>query len=274
MVDSVIVQTATENKEDPKHVEEMIAKVDAAEAAVAAVEKPADGASSEEARPEWLPEKFKSPEDLAKAYTELEGKLGTKKPAEASTEGEPNTAEGDAAKAAAEAALDDKGLSFDAFSQEYAEKGELTAESYKKLEDAGIPKAIVDQFIAGQQAVAAKLQTEVKSVVGGDEGFEELVSWAADNASAEDIAAYNKAIDSGDIAQAKLAIAGLAQKFQEARPTEPNLLTGTNGKVSADAYESNAQLIADMAKPEYKNDPAFRNKVREKLARSGILSTS
>ena len=30
------------------------------------------------ARPEWLPEKYKSPEELAKAYKELESKLGTK----------------------------------------------------------------------------------------------------------------------------------------------------------------------------------------------------
>jgi len=29
-------------------------------------------------RPEWLPEKFKSPEDLAKSYTELQSKLGSK----------------------------------------------------------------------------------------------------------------------------------------------------------------------------------------------------
>jgi hypothetical protein len=29
-------------------------------------------------RPEWLPEKYKSPEDLAKAYKELESKLGSK----------------------------------------------------------------------------------------------------------------------------------------------------------------------------------------------------
>ena len=27
-------------------------------------------------RPEWLPEKFKSPEDMSKAYSELEKKLG------------------------------------------------------------------------------------------------------------------------------------------------------------------------------------------------------
>ena len=31
-----------------------------------------------EDRPEWLPEKYKSGEDLAKAYKELESKLGTK----------------------------------------------------------------------------------------------------------------------------------------------------------------------------------------------------
>ena len=31
-----------------------------------------------EDRPEWLPEKYKTGEDLAKAYKELESKLGTK----------------------------------------------------------------------------------------------------------------------------------------------------------------------------------------------------
>jgi len=40
-------------------------------------ETPAAAAPAE-ARPEWLPEKYKSPEDLAKAYKELETKLGSK----------------------------------------------------------------------------------------------------------------------------------------------------------------------------------------------------
>lgn len=34
--------------------------------------------SADSDRPEWLPEKYKTPEDLAKAYKELESKLGTK----------------------------------------------------------------------------------------------------------------------------------------------------------------------------------------------------
>lgn len=272
MVDTVVVDNSENTKEDPKHIEEMIAKVDAANAAEAETVEASKGEAPEGAsRPEWLPEKFKSPEELAKAYAELEGKLG-KKPAEEAPKGEPNPSEGDdPTKAEAQAVLDEKGLSFDSFSAEYAENGGLSDASYKKLEEAGIPKAIVDQFIAGQEAVALRLQTEVKAVVGGDEGFNELAAWAVDHATPEDLAAYNKAIDSGDIAQAKLAIAGLAQKYQEARPSEPNLITGGNGRVSADAYESNAQLIADMSKPEYKNDPAFRRKVQEKLGRSKIL---
>jgi hypothetical protein len=38
-------------------------------------------------------------------------------------------------------------------------------------------------------------------------------------------------------------------------------------------YESKAQMIADMAKPEYKTDAAFRDKVERKLGATpdGIL---
>jgi hypothetical protein len=45
----------------------------------------------------------------------------------------------------------------------------------------------------------------------------------------------------------------------------------TSGSGSADVYESVAQMQKDMASPEYKNDPAFRAKVAQKLSRSNIL---
>ena len=38
--------------------------------------------TKEETRPEWLPEKFKTPEDLAKSYGELEKKMTTHVPKE------------------------------------------------------------------------------------------------------------------------------------------------------------------------------------------------
>ena len=48
---------------------------DAAEAVGTISEEPA-GEEQQVDRPEWLPEKFKSPEDMANAYSELEKKMG------------------------------------------------------------------------------------------------------------------------------------------------------------------------------------------------------
>jgi hypothetical protein len=275
MVDTVVVQSAaTESSEDPKHVEAMLAKVDAANAAAADTSELSDLPTQDSAqeRPQWLPEKFKSPEDLVKAYSELERKLGGKKedtPAEP-----PKAAEGDPSKATQDDAaqeLASKGLNLDDFSSEFQKTGSLSAESYEKLEKAGYPRAYVDTYIAGQQALAAQFQSEVKTAAGGDEGFAAMVEWAAANADPKDIAAYNKAIDSGDIDQAKLAVAGMYQKFQQAHPEEPRLIAGSGGRVTGDSYESIAQMQEDMKNPLYKTDPAFRKKVVDKLGRSNIL---
>lgn len=268
MVDTVVVKSAESvPQEDPAHVEAMVAKVDAAEAAATETsESPQQ--SSEESRPEWLPEKFKTPEDLAKAYKELESKLGSP---EKKTEVETEKAPEEPTQSAAEEELANRGLSFDEFSQEFYENGSLSDASYEKLQEAGIPREVVDQYIAGQQAIAARMESEVKALVGGDEGFQELATWATENISDEELAAYNRAVNSGDIGQAKLAVAGLYQKFQEARPNEPKLLQSSGGRPSADTYESIAQLQEDMSNPKYKTDPAFRKKVQEKLGRSDIL---
>lgn len=264
MVDTVVIQS-TQPEEDPKHVEAMIAKADAAGQVPEVTEevKPED-------RPGWLPEKFKSPEDLAKAYAELESKLG--KPAEVKPEGTPEvTEEVPTETKEVEQALESKGLSLDEFSQEFSQKGELSPESYDALEKAGYPRNIVDQYIDGQKARAALYESEVKAVAGGDKGFTEMVEWAKANLNPQQITAYNAAIDSGNPENAKLAVAGLYQQFTAARPSEPSLFTGSTGTPTADVYESVAQLQKDMASVDYKTDPAFRSKVQSKLGRSNIL---
>lgn len=263
MVDTVVIP-ATTQPEDQKHVEEMVKKAEGASQPPTSEAPPED--PPKEDRPGWLPEKFKTPEDLAKAYQELQSKLG--KPAEQqNTDNNPPTDQ-----KAAQEELANRGLDFTEFSNEFAQKGELTAESYEKLEKAGIPRNFVDQYIEGQKAQAALYESEVKSVAGGDQTFTEMVEWAKSNLSPSEIAAYNAAIDSGNRDQAKLAVAGVYQKFSAARPAEPNLVKGgTTGTSTGGAYESVAQLTKDMASPEYKTDPAFRAKVQAKLARSSIL---
>jgi hypothetical protein len=267
MVDKVVINSTTP-PEDPAHVQAMVDKIDQANAGI-----PTDGANNTptednkiEDRPQWLPEKFKSAEDLAKAYTELESKLG--KPA---SQDAPK-ADGQATDQQAADELASKGLNLADFSNEFNEKGELSPESYDALEKAGYPRNIVDQYIDGQKARAALYESEIKSVAGGDQQFTEMVQWAAANMSPAEIAAYNAAIDSGDQAKAKLAVSGVYQRFQAARPAEPSLFKGaTSASPSNEAYESIAQLQKDMANPDYKSDPAFRARVERKLANSNIL---
>lgn len=261
MVDTVTINS-TAPAEDPAHVQAMIDKVDAA-SAPPAEDTPLTTDTQTEDRPQWLPEKFKSPEDLAKAYAELESKLG--KPAESKQAEQPS-------QNAVQEELASKGLDLSEFSNEFATNGELSAQSYEKLEKAGYPRNYVDQYIEGQKAQAALYESEVKAVAGGDKSFSEMVEWAKANLSPSEISAYNAAIDSRDPNIAKLAVAGMFQKFSAARPAEPSLFKGaTSASGSSDVYESIAQMQKDMASPEYKTDPAFRAKVAQKLSRSNIL---
>lgn len=250
------------------HDEKMIAAVDAANAAAlagsnqapAADPAPAGEAATPE-RPAWLPEKFATVEDMAKAYAELEGKAST--PESKPAEGVPADP-----KAAAEAVGAE---SYAKFNAEFAEKGALSPESYAELEGKGFSKEMVDVYVNGLKASVEVFQTSVQAEAGGAEGFKAMAEWASKNASDEQLKAYNDAVNSGNIELAKLATKGLTAAFQAASPAEPRLVNGTQSQGPSDVYESNAQMMADMRKPEYKTDPAFRAKVSAKLGRSNIM---
>ena len=220
-------------------------------------------------RPEWLPEKFQSVEDMAKAYAALEAKLGGK------TQDNPQTDPANAANNQAgqnpEQALSEKGLDLSTFTAEFNAKGELSADSYAKLAAAGFDKGIVDNYINGQKAVAAQYEASVVSEVGGSEKYSEIVTWAKANMTDAEINAYNAVVSSGDVTQAKLAVLGLSAKFSKANGSEPRLVQGRTTSASGDVFESTAQLTEAMRDPRYRNDPAFRAKVQSKLARSNIL---
>jgi hypothetical protein len=262
MVDTVVIQsTPPVTPED--HDQKMIDKVDAAS------NPPVEGTEGTppEDRPQWLPEKFKSPEDMAKAYSELEAKLGQAKPVDPPAADPAATPPADP-----QAALADKGLDLQDFSSEFAQKGELSTESYEKLAKAGYSRQIVDQYIEGQRAVAARFETDIMSEVGGSEKYSEITTWAKANLTPQEIAAYNTAVSSGNADQAKLAALGLGAKFEKANGSDPQrLLGGQSSGNTSDVYESVAELKEAMKDPRYKNDPAYRAKVQSKLGRSNVL---
>ena len=116
MVDTVVISQAPQT-DDPAHIDAMVKKVDDANAAALAGESHVPSKDEAPARPSWLPEKFGSAEDLAKAYAELEARQGSK-PAETPVPSEATPTE--AAKV-----LSDKGLDFNSFSDEFASDGAL-----------------------------------------------------------------------------------------------------------------------------------------------------
>jgi hypothetical protein len=242
---------------DQAHIDKMVALADG-------TPQPND------TRPEWLPEKFKSPEEMANAYKSLESKLGSKEPEAPATTEVALDAEAPKPDEVAEE-LSSRGLDFTTFSDEFAANGSLSDESYGALEAKGIDRAMVDQYIAGQRATAAAYEGEVKQSIGGAEEFDAMVAWAQSNVSNADLASYNKAVASGDPSAARLAVKGMHAQYKESRGSEPKLLKGANGTTASDLYESVQQMTKDMRDPLYKTDPAFRRKVEAKISRSNIL---
>ena len=223
-----------------------------------------------------LPEKFKSVEDLAKSYSELEKKLGEQTPKEetvdpvSATKLKEEAPKQENSLEIAEDAVENAGLNFDTLAQEYAEKGQLGEESYKALEQSGIPKAYVDQFIAGQKAIGEQQTNTVKDMVGGDEAYTEMASWASKNMSDGEKKAYNAAVNSADMDTVKLAVDGLRAKYQAANGTEPSLMLGKATPVAEQGFESWAEVTAAMADPRYSKDPAYQEAVKQKLANSEL----
>jgi len=248
--------------QDPNNptLEEEAAKMDAAESEAPAEPKLA-GEEDEPDRPEWLPEKFKSPEDMAKAYSELEKTLGSKdSTSEEKTE-------------AAEAAVEGAGLDMDALSAEYATNGELTPESMAKLEAVGIRPEMVDAYIAGQELQSKEILADLLEGIGGEqETYNEMVAWAADALEESEIDNFNSVMESGNQAAIKLAVNNLASKWSGDTGIEPGQqLNGKGTNAGASRYESTADLMKDMQNPEYRDNPAFRQKVEAKLGRSDIM---
>jgi hypothetical protein len=233
-------------------------------------------------RPEWLPEKFSSMEEMAKAYTELEKKqsrgqkvandIPTEETSEEIEEEESTEESQEETEKAAREATKEAGLDFDDLSRQYWEAGELDEDAYAKLEKSGIPKHVVDSFIQGQEALLDRTRNEVFGSVGGEENYQAMVGWAADTLPIEEVEAYNKAVNSADLNTAKMAVAGLKARFNASEGFEPTRsVKGTTAQVSSQSYRSLAEMRAEMSDPRYKVDPAFRREVEKKLSNSDIF---
>ena len=262
MVEAVSIQPTDKNPT----LEEQSAAQDAAAAAKAAEGVKLAGETETQERPEWLPEKFKTVEDMAAAYKELEaGKSAPK------TDEKPK----DEAKQIEDAgkAVEKAGLDMEALSTEWETEGKLSEANYKALEAVGISPEMVEMYAKGVEAQRTATEAEMLAPVGGNmETYTEMVTWASNELPDAEIDSFNAVLETGNTPAIKLAVAELAAKYNTANGVDP---TGDlQGRVSTSGnsrYESTADLMLDMQSPQYAKNPAFRAKVEAKLGRSNIM---
>lgn len=258
---NITPEAGTETQEQ---IDAMVAKSEGKETPPASTEQKPE-------RPDWLPEKFATPEDMAKAYAEMEKKQGSGE-TEQNTDGETNEEANAEADAAVTGVVEAAGLDMQALGQKITEKGDLDDSDYEALAKQGVSKEMVQQYVSGQQAIAAKLVSDLHSQVGGEEQFNELIGWAAENLSKDEIEAFNATVDNGTPAAVKLALKGLEAQRTAAEGSKPNLIGGTRqGATGGDVYRSTAEVTAAMSDPRYTKDAAYRADVMAKLGRSNVM---
>ena len=209
--------------------------------------------------------KFRSQEDLLKAYQELEKKQSQPEEEPAAEAEEP--AEETPEVPPTEAALTRA-------SEEYA-KGELsdeTIDELSKMDSKDLIKAYVEFYSKNQQQQAVQVEAkEIYDSVGGEDAYQSMVAWAASNLSADEITAYNEVTNTGSAAAVRFAVESLSNRYKNAEGYEAPLVTGSKSAPKVQGYRSHAELVADIGDPRYERDPAFRADVEAKLARSPDL---
>lgn len=242
---------------------------------------------------ELLAGKYKSVEDLEKAYKELEAKLGRGESTTPDTEDDDTTTAADDQaedddKPAGDAReiygdliggkLDDAGIDFQEMNVRWQQSGTLESGDYDQLAEAGFNRDMVDAYLSGLQykaaqdtALSVKEVTSIKESLGGEAEYNKMIQWAGANLPPEEIEGFNQIINTQPMSAVKMAVAGLHARYTAVEGREPKLIGGRASKGSSDKFESTAQLVEAMSDPRYSKDPAYQRKVQEKLGRSSIL---
>lgn len=221
---------------------------------------------TQEDRPEWLPEKFKSPEDMANAYSELEKKMGAGANEQEQEEGE-TTDEEEQPDDNTKEDTNTNDVIVEASKEFFENDGVISEETYKNLAEIGLPKELVDSYAAGQQALQQSEEGSIKSVTEGN--WDQMAEWAANNLSPEEVETFDEIVQNGTVEQAKLAAKGLYAQYKAENGVSPKLVQGAVSGSSTMPFKSNQELARAMSDPRYKSgDKSYHEEIDRRIAAS------
>lgn len=229
------------------------------------------GERMQQEQEQLLAGKYRSPEELEKAYIELQ-KAYSAKNGEQLTEG--NQSQGEESEEEESQEVD---IAFLDKLWEEAVEGKYSEETIKSLQESD-PTSLAQMYLQyrqqQEQANAPTLTeenaTQLKQMVGGDEQYGSMMEWAGENLSQEEIQMFDNVMESGNALAAYWAVQALAFRYGDAVGRDGNLVTGRASRDPVDVFRSQAEVVRAMQDPRYDNDPAYRQDVFEKLERSNI----
>ena len=263
------------------------------------------GEKMQQEQEQLLAGKYKTTQDLEKAYKELESKLGNKergleRESEPETETEETVEQGITAE---DFYNEDGSVNTDTTEKVYGEKisevfkeneidpfkmneyfmeneGTLSEEMYESLGKAGFTKDLVDSYLKGVRDDTGITQTEVtvlsdaevkdiQNIAGGKAGYEQLMTWASENMSDTDAKNFDEVIETANKAAVTFAVKALMGQYEDAVGRDSNLIQGKKSQPT-ETYRSMAEVVRDMGNPLYETDEAYRDDVRRKLEVSNL----
>ena len=220
--------------------------------------------------------KYNNPQELEKAYLELQSKLGQSETDQAGEEGEREEEGTDEEVSETSPAFD---LITQASEEYYSNDNTLSPETIEKFSEMSSTD-IVNAYMESIKNAPAQQQQEVdipdaqvnqiQNAVGGEKQYTNIVSWAANNLPEPTVVAYDNLVASGNVEAINLAMQGLKAQYDNAFGNEGRTLQGKPPRSSGETFRSQAELVAAMADPRYDNDEAYRNDIIAKLDASDL----
>ncbi|WJZ48619.1 capsid assembly protein [Synechococcus phage DSL-LC07] len=209
--------------------------------------------------------KYKSAEELERGYLELQKRLSGKEEPEEEVQEEVQQDE--------QPEDNEEVDLYDTIMESYR-TGEWDPEVVSKVEGMN-PVDVANMFLEKGGATQAPQATssdieQIQESVGGTTEYQNMIQWAGQNLSEQEVAMYDAVMDRGDPLAMFFAAQALNARYQDAVGYDGEMLTGSAPRNAGDGFRSQAELVAAMSDPRYDKDPAYRADVADKLERSNI----
>lgn len=162
----------------------------------------------------------------------------------------------------------------DAVADEFIAQGKLSDKTYAVLEKRGLSRDLIDGYIEGVKAQTELMCSRVLAPVGGQEGYEKLIKWAAQNLSDEAKAEFDGIMTAmKSEADMTEAVKKLQRTYEQAvgkTPSSP--LFGNEGNSGVTPFQSIEEMAEAMNDPRYTGigglrDPAYVKSVYDRASR-------